>query len=169
MIKRNYRRLSILLAFISSAVLGASLYLQYISGYEPCPLCLMQRVAVLGLLMLCLMGTMLNTLKRAKTISFFQMFFSLAGLFFVGRQLWLQSFPAGTAPACMPELDILLHYFPWQDVVKTLLWGSASCGEVVWSWLGLSMPAWACLYFLFMFFSAIGLFIGLDKKETDIN
>lgn len=162
MTKLNYKRVQYLLVVLSAFVLFYSLYAQYFLGLEPCPLCLMQRGCVFVLLGL--MGLTLGTVKKAHIISLIQCFVACAGLFFALRQLWLQALPAGAAPACMPGLDILIRYFPWQDVARALLWGSGDCAEVTWSFLGITMAGWAALYFCCMFLGS--LFLYLRTKTT---
>lgn len=157
MSKITYKKIQLFLALITFVVLFSSLYFQYFLGLNPCPLCIMQRVCVF--LLLGLMGLSLGTLRKAHIISLMQTVVSCAGLFFASRQLWLQSLPAGQAPACMPGLDVLIRYFPWQTVVHSLLWGSGDCAEVTWSLLGISMPGWSALYFLFMAVASLFLFI----------
>ena len=146
--KRVYRNIQNFLVLITFYILMASLYLQYFLGLHPCPLCLMQRLCLF--LLLGLMGLSPRVLTRAHVVCFIQLLISCFGLFFALRQLWLQSLPAGEAPACMPGLDVLIHYFPWQTVARALLWGSGDCGEVTWTMLGIPMPGWSALYFLFM-------------------
>jgi disulfide bond formation protein DsbB len=94
-----------------------------------------------------------------------QCFFACAGLFFALRQLWLQSLPAGTAPACMPGLDILIRYFPWQDVAHALLWGSGDCAESTWNFLGISMAGWSAVYFSFMALSTLYLYFRTQTPD----
>lgn len=156
MTKLQYKRIQYILVWISALVLFFSFYSQYALGLQPCPLCLMQRACIF--IMLGLMGLTLGTLKRAHILSLLQCFFAGAGLFFALRQLWLQSLPLGAAPACMPGLDILIHYFPWQDIVRTLLWGSGDCAEIKWSFWGLSMAEWSACYFVFMVLSTFYLY-----------
>lgn len=100
-----------------------------------------------------------------------QVIVSLAGLYFAGRQLWLQSLPADQAPACMPDLSVLIHYFPWQDVFHALFWGAADCAEPSASWWGLSMPVWALAYFLVMLFAAVLTHwrLGKTAEQFDSN
>lgn len=167
MTKIIYRRLQILLCFLSLIVLSSSFYFQYIKELEPCPLCLMQRLAVFFLFTLCFVGIGINSQRRGKSLAVLQFIFAAAGLFFASRQLWLQSLPLGQVPACMPGLDILIHYFPWKDVLKTLLWGDGDCAKVTWEWLGLSMPAWSALYFLVMLIVAIVLHWSLTRWPKD--
>lgn len=152
MTQLRYRTIRFFLVLISFSVLFFSLYAQYGWGLQPCPLCLMQRWCVFLLLMV--LGVSLGTLRKAHLLSFLQIVISCAGLFFSLRQVWLQSLPAGSVPACMPGLDILIHYFPWQQTAKALLWGSGDCAEHTWSLLGLSMPGWSALYFFLIALSS---------------
>ena len=163
MTKLMYRKVQYFLVLITVFVLFFSLYAQYGLGLQPCPLCLMQRTCVFVLLGI--MGLSLGTLKRARIISLLQAFVACAGLFFALRQLWLQSLPPGSAPACMPGLNILIHYFPWQDVAKALLWGTGDCAEMTWNFLGISMAGWAALYFLLM--AVAGIFLYVRTRTPD--
>lgn len=159
--KITYRKIQTFNAMLTLFVLFASFYFQYVVGLTPCPLCIMQRVCVF--LLLAVMGLSFRTLKRARIISLLQIIIACAGLYFALRQLWLQSLPAGEAPACMPGLDILIRYFPWQTVLKTLFWGTGDCAEVSWQMLGVSMPGWCALYFLFMALMGCFCFGTLEK------
>lgn len=162
MSKLNYRRTQLVLILITLFVLFASFYFEYAMKLKPCPLCLMQRLCVI--LILGTMGLGFRTLKRAHIVSVIQAFFACAGLFFALRQLWIQSFPAGQVPACMPGLDVLIRYFPWQAVAHALFWGDGDCADGTWSMLGLSMPAWTALYFLFVLL--VSLFLYRSTKSA---
>ena len=165
-----YRRLQHLMFLLSLSVIGAAFYFQYISGLQPCPLCMMQRFCAFLFILCCLMGLRLSTRQGNRILVAFQVFFAASGLFFATRQLWLQSLPAGDVPACLPGFDVLIHYFPWHDVLIALFWGTGECAEVVWSLLGLSMPAWAAFYFLILFAVSGLVFIrlmpSLDRFES---
>ncbi|KTC85120.1 disulfide bond formation protein B [Legionella brunensis] len=159
----TYKYGQIVLVLFSLFVLASSYYFQYVKGLQPCPLCLMQRLCVFLLLLIGFIGFWSDYLKTSKLLAILQIVAALGGLFFAGRQLWLQSLPSGQAPACMPELDVLLRYFPWRDVLHALFWGAGDCAEVSWKWLGLSMPAWAALYFFFMF--VVGCLILYQRRD----
>lgn len=163
MSKRVFRIFQNVLFLITTLVLFTSFYLQYFRGFVPCPLCVMQRICVFLLFMFCLMGMALSTLRRARVVTLFQLFFSLAGLFFAGRQLWLQSLSPESVPACMPGLDILIQYFPWQDVAHALLWGAGDCADASWRFLGYSMATWSACYFSFVFIVSAFLFWQLKN------
>jgi protein dithiol:quinone oxidoreductase len=164
--KITYRRIQTFNAALTVGVLFASFYFQYAVGLAPCPLCLMQRLCVF--LLLAIMGLSFRTLKKARRISFLQIIFASAGLFFALRQLWLQSLPAANVPACMPGLDILIRYFPWQTIAKTLFWGTGDCAEATWHFWGISMAGWSALYFSFMLLMGCFLFWCTRAQPMDV-
>lgn len=156
MTKFAYRKIQSFLAMITLLVLLASFYFQYAVGLQPCPLCLMQRICVF--LLLGIMGLSLSTMKKAHFVSLLQVLVACAGLYFSLRHLWLQSLPPDQAPACMPGLDVLIRYFPWQTIAHALFWGAGDCAESNWSFLGISMPGWTAIYFLFMAITGLILY-----------
>ena len=164
-----YRRLQFLLLLSAILVLWAAFYFQYVVGLQPCPLCIVQRFCAFAFALFCFVGLCLSVRRRVRALVALQMLFAIAGLFFALRQLWLQSLPAGQVPACLPGLDVLIHYFPWHDVLIALLWGSGDCAEVTWRLLGFSMPAWTALYFLTMFFASGFLFFAARLDQDIIN
>jgi disulfide bond formation protein DsbB len=74
--------------------------------------------------------------------------FALLGVYFSGRQLWLHSLPPDAVPACMPSLNTLVHYFPWQAVIEAVFMGTGDCAHEQYHVLGLPLPAWGLLYFV---------------------
>lgn len=131
---------------ITLFVLLCSFYFEWVKGLQPCPLCLMQRFCV----MLVLITSALLMLRRPgkrTLLSVVQCLVALAGLYFAGRQLWLQSLPPDQIASCLPTMDVLMRYFPWRDILHALFLGAADCGEITWQWLGISMPGWVLLYF----------------------
>lgn len=139
-----------LMSLISLFVLVCSLYFQYVQGLSPCPLCLMQRLAVILLVISSSVLFFLRHASRCALLIVVQIGVSLFGLFFASRQLWLQSMPPGTAPSCLPDFEMLIRYFPLRDILHALFWGAEDCAEAPWHWLGLSMAGWAALYFMYM-------------------
>jgi protein dithiol:quinone oxidoreductase len=160
----TYRQIQFFLCAVSFFVFFASLYFQYIVGLIPCPLCLMQRLCVF--LLFILMGVSIGSVKRANLASILQIVFSIAGLYFSMRQLWIQSLPTESIPACMPGLDVLLQYFPWQTIAQALFWGGGDCAEVTWSMLGISMAGWCAMYFMFMLLTGIYLFFNHPRYSN---
>lgn len=142
-----HKRFFLALTWFSLAVLGASFYLEYGLDLNPCPLCLMQRYLVVLICLNSFLASRWINKAIVKPLLIVQLCLCMAGLYFAGRQLWLASLPADQTPACMPSLDALIHYFPWQDVVKALFLGSGDCGKTAWDFLGISLPMWSLFYF----------------------
>lgn len=166
MTKRAYRYLHVLTVLLTAGMLFASYYFEYIGHLQPCPLCLMQRYCVFGLFFAGMLALGVNTFKRALWANGLQLFFATAGAYFAGRQLWLQSLPPDQTPACLPDLSVLIRYFPWQDVAQALFWGAGDCAEISWQWLGLSMPAWTLIYFALMIVLNLLLIKMIRRSQT---
>jgi disulfide bond formation protein DsbB len=144
--KLSLSTLQLILFTITLVVLGMSYYLQYGKGFEPCPLCLMQRICIIFILAFSVIN-LYRKPARGQSFAAPLGIFALLGLFFAFRQIWLMSLPDNEVPACLPGLSVLIHYFPWQDTVRALVWGSGDCTEIRWTFLGLSLPVWSTLYF----------------------
>ncbi len=168
MSKRVYRNIISLLLLVTLLVLATGFYFEYGKGLQPCPLCLMQRLCTFLFGMFCLIGLCQATLKRARRLAVWQMFLAGSGLYFATRQLWLQSLPVDKAPACMPSLDMLIHYFSKAQVLTALFWGTGDCAEVTWRMLGLSMPVWSALYFITMMCVSAAVFLGIGRRLVEI-
>ena len=72
---------------------------------------------------------------------------ALVGGGFSIRQLWLQSLPADQVPACGPSVDYILENFPLSKALEMLLRGDGNCAEVLWTFLGISIPGWTLVAF----------------------
>lgn len=143
------RRLLNLLGFaICAGMLAYALYAERVLGFEPCPLCMFQRVgvAVLGVMFL-LAGLHDPAGVRGQRI--YGVLIGLAAAFPIyvsGRHVYIQSLPFGSVPSCGASLDYMLDVFPLATVLKKVLLGAGECQKIDWSFLGLSMPAWVlCL------------------------
>lgn len=118
-------------------------------GLEPCPLCIFQRVALMGTGVMLVLTAVLGFQKWLARI-----FGSLAlvgagtGVGLAGRHIWLQHLPADQVPECGPGLDYLIEVFPLRDVLAQVLSGSGECAEVAWTFLGLSIPEWTLIAFV---------------------
>ncbi|MFT4712322.1 MAG: disulfide bond formation protein DsbB [Candidatus Azotimanducaceae bacterium] len=128
--------------------MGVALYMEHAMGLEPCNLCILQRVAVIATALVALFaGIHGPNIVGIKIYASLGLLTSLAGAGLSGRQLWLQSLPADQVPACGPSLDYLVDIFPLTQVLSMVLEGDGDCAEVVWSFLGISIPGWTLVGF----------------------
>ena len=140
------------------ALMAAALWLQHVDGLEPCPLCILQRGAVIALGVLMLAGALHDPgLAARRVYGMLIVVVAVAGAAVAGRHVWLQSLPPGEAPECGPGLEYMLGAFPLTDVIEMVLRGSGECAEVQWTFLSLSIPEWTLL--LFIAFALFGLWL----------
>lgn len=129
-------------------MLGFAYYLQYNSGLQPCPLCIVQRliVAILGITFLT--AAIHNPGRRgARRYGVLLLLVAVTGAVAAGYQVWLQSLAQDTGAFCLPPLDYLLGSFPLTEAITMILKSPGGCGEIQWTFAGLSIPAWTGVAF----------------------
>jgi disulfide bond formation protein DsbB len=78
------------------------------------------------------------------------------------RQLYLQSLPADLVPSCAPDMDYLFATLPFLEVLVLAFTGDGNCAEVLWTFLGISIPGW-----LLLAFSLMAVYCALIFKNVD--
>ena len=147
------------------ALMAAALWLQHVGGLEPCPLCVLQRGAVIVLGVVLLAGAIHDPATVGRRVYGVMITFaSAAGAAVAGRHVWLQSLPPGQAPECGPGLDYMLGAFPLTQVIEMVLRGSGECAEVQWTFLSLSIPEWTLL--AFVAFALFGLWLTVTRAPV---
>jgi len=134
--------------FFCIVMMAVALGLEHIGGYEPCPLCVFQRVAVIATGIVLLLAALHNPGRAGKVVyGILGLLTAGTGAFIAGRHVWLQSLPADEVPTCGPGLDYMMDIMPMQDVVAMVLTGSGECADIDFTLLGLSLPAWTLIGF----------------------
>lgn len=124
-------------------LMSFALFAQHVLLLDPCPLCVLQRVAVISIGIVFLISALHNPQgwgRRAYAAILAVV--AIAGAGVAGWHLRLQNLPPSEVPACGPGLDYMLDNFTLGDALQMVFKGSGECADVVWSFLGLSMPAW---------------------------
>ena len=145
------RRKLFLTGFLISVLLIVyALYTQYVLGLEPCPLCILQRVAVIALgISFLLLALRSPQSKQSKFVSsLLLVMISSAGVGVAARHVWLQNLPPDKVPGCGPGLDFMMTNFPLSEVLEMVFSGSGECAEISWSFAFLSMPAWVIIWLI---------------------
>lgn len=133
-------------------MMAVALALEHIAGLAPCPLCIFQRVGVIATAIVLAVAALHNPAGRIGRALYgvLSLITVAGGAFVAGRHVRLQSLPADEVPSCGPNLDYMMDMLPLQDVVAMVLTGSGECAAISFSLLGLSLPAWTLIGFLFL-------------------
>ena len=146
-----------------AGMMGFALYAQHVMLLDPCPLCALQRVAAIGLGAVFLIAALHDPAGWGRRVyALFLLLFTGYGLGVSGWHWRLQNLPPSEVPSCGPGLDYMLDNFPLGEVMRMVFQGSGECAEVVWSFLGLSMPAWVFICLLGI--GAAGIWNNLRKQ-----
>ena len=131
-----------------AGLLGFGYYLQFAQHLEPCPLCILQRLAFMAFGLTFLVGAVIGSGRTGtRIVAGLGLLFAGLGAGVAGRQVWLQSLPADQVPACGPGLDYMVGNFPLLKTLSMILRGSGECAENAWQFLGLGIAAWALVWF----------------------
>lgn len=138
-------------AAICASLLGFGLYLQYVDGQDPCPLCIFQRVAFIAL-GLVFVTAALHGPRKAGAVGYAVAggICALTGAGLAARHVWLQHLPADQVPACGPGLAYMLEQFPLMRMLEKVLSGSGECAEAGWKFLGLTIAGWSLVWFVLL-------------------
>lgn len=152
LLTRRYANLAGLLA--CAGMMGFALFAQHVLKLDPCPLCVFQRIATIALGLVFLLALAHNPKGwGSRAYAVLLLLVAGTGASIAARHVWIQNLPPDQVPACGADLDYLLDTVPLTEVLRQVFTGSGECAEVVWSFLGLSMPSW-----VFICLSGLGLF-----------
>jgi protein dithiol:quinone oxidoreductase len=160
-------RLVFLAIFLACACLiGFAIFLQEKMGLEPCAMCILQRYAFVAIGIVALVAAIHGPTRgiALKLYSVAIVLFALVGGGTAIRQSWLQHNPPKIA-SCGQELEFYLENFPLAQALPKIFAGSGDCAAVKWTFLGLSIPEWALVWFVLFTVAAIWIaFVRKDRK-----
>lgn len=140
-------------------LLASAYYFEYQMFLDPCPLCIVQRIATLGIGIGCLLAFIArNTLWPHRIALIFTLASSIFGVWVANRHVWLQGLPADEVPECGPSVEYMAEVLPFTELVTFMLQASGSCADISWEFMALSMPEWTRVIFVaFTLVSILGL------------
>ena len=139
-------------------MLAFGLYLQHVVGLEPCPMCIVQRYA---LVLVALTAGIAGALRqRAAHIggALLVLLFSGFGAFVAARQSWLQWNPPEVV-SCGRDFYGMIETFPLKRAIPMIFKGGGDCTKIDWTFLGLSIANWSFIVFVGLAIVAIALLL----------
>ena len=146
---RRPRLVYALVTLWSVALLLFGLYLQHVEGLEPCPMCIVQRYALMGV---ALVAALLAAAGRPGAYRWGGLLMVLVagfGAVTAARQSWLQWFPPEVY-SCGRDFYGMIESFPLRRAIPMIFRGSGDCTQIDWTFLGLSIANWSFLNFIAM-------------------
>jgi len=127
-------------------MLAFGMYLQHVVGLEPCPMCIVQRYA----LVLVGLFTGLAAIGRGRawrtTGALLGLLMAVGGAYTAARQSWLQWYPPEVV-SCGRDIYGMIETFPLQRALPMIFRGAGDCSKVDWTFLGLSIANWSFIAF----------------------
>jgi len=135
---------------ICVGLLAYAVFLQLKMGLEPCPLCIFQRLAFAALGIVFLIGALHGPRNRPGRVTYGVLAFVAAavGMGIAGRHVYVQLLPPEMGSTCGPPLSFLSETMGPFEVFRTVLTGTGNCGNIDWTFLGLTMPMWSLVFFI---------------------
>ena len=141
------RRVLALICAACVGMLAFGMYLQHGLGLEPCPMCIVQRYALI-LVAVC------SGLASARGQKGWQIGWSVLallaagfGAFVAARQSWLQWYPPEIA-TCGRDFYGMIEHFPIGRAIPMIFRGSGDCAAIDWTFLGGSIANWSFICFV---------------------
>ena len=143
---------------ITAAMAFAYFYLQKTLGLPPCPLCIVDRLALILVALTLITGWVLSVCSSGKTYIIRHYTYLLNGLWLAlglwasGRHVFLQRFSSESG-SCVPIIhpDIL-------DLLTRAFAGTSNCNAILWTVMGWSIAEQTLLLFVLLSLLHIRLF-----------
>ena len=139
----NTRPALLAIAFTALALVGAALYLQHVKDMLPCPLCVLQRYAFLGIAIFSLVGALTKKPVIGTTLALLS---GLGGLGVVGKHLYVIANPGFSCG--IDPLTTTLNKIPSATMLPWLFKADGWCEATTDTVLGLSVPLWSAIWFV---------------------
>ena len=168
LITKNPRRTFSIFLMASISMIGVAFFMEYFLQLKPCILCYMQRGAVIMVGIISALGLLVNPKKlRTYKLIISSIFLSaIVGASLSLRQLYLQGLPADLVPSCAPDMDYLLSTLPFLEVLILAFTGDGNCAEVLWTFMGISIPGWVLIALTFIVLYCLILFKNANEIHS---
>lgn len=156
----NSRAYFLLIAVVSFAMLGAALYMQYAEGYQPCPLCIMQRFAFVGIGVFSLLAAIAqNTRTLWQGLG---MLSGVAGIAVAGYHVSLLLNPKSSCG--IDPLENWVNQLPTARLLPQVFFSDGLCTAPLPPLFGISIPGWSLIWLVIL---TLTLAVGLIRREKN--
>ena len=138
------------LGFLASFGLVAfALYIQTKDNLEPCPLCISQRIAYMGLGLLFLIAAIHNPGKTGRKLyGILHLAAAATGSVIASRHIWIQANPDKVMAECGAGFDYIFKNFPFKKAIDLVFKGTGECTSIDWTLFDLTIPQLSLICFI---------------------
>ncbi|CAN5730008.1 disulfide bond formation protein B [soil metagenome] len=128
-------------------MLAFGMYLQHVVGLEPCPMCIVQRYALVLVAIFTAVGS--ATARRGLQLfgTLLALVSAVGGAYTAAQQSWLQWYPPEVV-SCGRDLYGMIETFPLKRALPMIFRGGGDCSQIDWTFLGLSIANWSFICFV---------------------
>ena len=153
------RRVLAVIALGAIALLAFGLYLQHVVGLEPCPMCIVQRYALVLVALVAGLAALVPGRKAALGASGLVVLIAWFGAFVAARQSFLQWNPPEIV-TCGRDFYGMIETFPLKRAIPMIFKGGGDCAAIDWTFLGLTIANWSFLNFCLIGALCLGVLAG---------
>lgn len=147
-----------------AALIGFALFLQHGRGLEPCPMCILQRYAFVGIAIVALVAAIHGPAPTGHRIyGGLLALLAIAGGGVAIRHVYLEHNPPAIFD-CGADLGYMLESFTLSDMLPMIFRGTGDCTKVPWRFLGLSIAEWSLIWFVILLAAAIAAILLKPRR-----
>jgi protein dithiol:quinone oxidoreductase len=156
------RRLLVLLGIVCLGLIAGALYLQFVEREDPCPLCIIQRYFFLLIAVFAFIGAGMRGRRAIGMVEGLVVLSALGGIVTAARHVYVQAHPGFNCgfDALQPIVDGLPPARWLPQVFKV----AGLCETVYPAILGLTLPQWSLVGFVFVFLAVGGRMLGRRRR-----
>lgn len=140
------RRFLVLLGIICLSLIGGALYMQIVLGEAPCPLCILQRYALLLIAVFAFIGAAMPGTRGVTLFEGLVVLSALGGIAAAGNHVYILAHPAVSCG--IDTLQPIVDGLPLASVLPLVFQVDGFCSTPYPPVLGLSLAQWALLAFV---------------------
>lgn len=158
-------RVYALITAVCVALLSFGMYLQHVVGLEPCPMCIVQRYAMVLIAVVAAIGAAVSGRRTHVALAGLLAVLAVFGAFVAARQSWLQWYPPEIA-SCGRDFYGMIENFPLQRAIPMIFKGSGDCSAIDWTFLGGTIANWSFLWFVAIGLVALAMILGHLRRPA---
>ena len=152
------RRALALICLACVLMLAFGLYLQHVVGLEPCPMCIVQRYALVLVALFTGLAAIFRTRALQVTGGVLALVSAIGGAYTAASQSWLQWYPPEVV-SCGRDLYGMIETFPLKRALPMIFRGGGDCSKVDWTLFGLTLANWSFVAFVVLSLLLITLLV----------